>query len=210
MDYIFSSETSTCGNDEPHEHEIKFSAGCNQETPIPHDKFIKDGLNFYVVFEGTPNITYSSDGSPEHVSEVTRITDYIDSLSGTGLDYDIIDNNLKVYYYSSDNSVNTWHEYDNQWQSDILPHKIMQGTQSVVFSRFATDVPGSYTIKYCKLANSSIVLDTESEKLTAVLGNNFTINDQSYDDNTNVLVTGNLHIYSTDTVYVAVLEGAVQ
>ena len=209
MDYIFSSQTSTCSNNEPHEHGIKFSMGYNEEEPVPYDKFLKDGLNFYVVFEGTPNITYTSDGSPEHVAEVTRITNYIDSLSGASLDYDMVDNDLKVYYYSGDNSINTWHEYDNQWQSDILPHKIMQGTQSVVFSRFATDTPGSYTIKYCKLANSAIVLDTESEKLTAVLGNNFTINDQSYSDNTNQLVTGNLHVSSTDTVYVAVIEDAV-
>ena len=208
MDYIFSSETSISGNNEPHEHGISFSNGFNEEFPTPYDKFLKDGLNFYIVFEGTPNITYRSDGSPEQAAEVSRIANYIDSLSGTGLDYDLIDDDIKVFYYSSDNAVNTWHEYDNQWLSDTLPHQIMQGTQTVVFSRFVTDTPGSYTVKYTKLTNGSIELNSASDKLTAIIGNNYTINDQSYTDNATVLITGNLAISTTDTVYVAVIQDA--
>ena len=208
MDHLFSLETSICGNNEPHEHGISFSSGFNEESPTPYDKFLKDGLNFYVVFEGTPNITYRSDGSPEQAAEVSRIANYIDSLSGTGLDYDLIDDNIKVYYYSGDNAVNTWHDYDNEWQSDTLPHQIMQGTQAVVFSRFVTDTPGSYTVKYTKLTNGSIELNSESEKQTTVIGNNYTINDQSYADNTTVLITGNVAISTTDTVYVAVIQDA--
>jgi hypothetical protein len=208
MDYVFSSETSICSNTEPHEHEIRFSGGFDEEEPTPYDKFLKDGLNFYIVFEGTPNITYRSDGSPEQAAEVSRIANYIDSLSDTGLDYDLIDNDIKVYYYSGDNAVNTWHDYDNEWQSDTLPHKIMQGTQSVVFSRFVTETPGSYTIKYTKLVNGSIELNSESQKLTMVIGNNYTINDQSYTNNAKVSVTGNLAFSTTDTAYVAVIQGA--
>ena len=208
MAYVFSSQTSICSNNEPHEHEIRFSGGFDEEEPTPYDKFLKDGLNFYIVFEGTPNITYRSDGSPAQVAEVSRIANYIDSLSDTQLDYDLVDDDIKVYYYSGDKAVNTWHDYDNQWQSDTLSHQIMQGTQPVIFSRFVTETPGSYTIKYAKLTNGSIEINTESEKLATVIGNNFTINDQSYTDNTKVSVTGNLAISTTDTAYVAVIQGA--
>ena len=208
MDYVFASQTSISGNNEPHEHEITFLNNLDDEFPTPCDKFSKDGLNFYIVFEGTPNITYRSDGSPEQAAEVSRIANYIDSLADTGLDYDLIDDGIKVYYYSGDNAVNTWHDYDNEWQSDTLQHRIMQGTQSVVFSRFVTETPGSYTIKYTKLVNGSIELNSESQKLATVIGNNYTINDQSYTNNAKAQITGNLVISTTDTAYVAVIQGA--
>lgn len=208
MDYVFASQTSISGNNEPHEHEITFLNNLDGEEPTPYDKFLKDGLNFYIVFEGTPNITYRSDGSPGQAAEVSRIANYIDSLADVGLDYDLVDEGIKVYYYSGDNAVNTWHDYNNEWQSDILPHQIMQGAQSVVFSRFVTETPGSYTIKYTKLTNGSIELNSESQKLTSVIGNNYTINDQSYTNNARVSIAGNLAISTTDTAYVAVIQGA--
>lgn len=208
MDYIFISETNVSSNTEPHEHEIKFFKDYGAQEEIGN-RFIKDGKNFYIVFAGTPNITYLSDGSAEHEAELTRIKDYIDTLDGTHIDYDEFPNQLRVYYYSDEYANNAWISYDSQWQSDIVPCKIMQGTHNVAMSRFGTPEPGAYTIKYSRLVGSSIQHNSDSTKLVFIEGDEFTLNGVSKDRDTCELITGNVEISTSTTAYIAIIEDAV-
>ena len=210
MDYIFISELSVSSNTESHEHEIKFTKSYNcEDADNVNDRFIKDGKNFYIVYTGTPNITYMSDGSAEQEAELARIKNYIDSLDVATLDYDELPNQLKVYYYADDLAPNTWHEYNNEWQSDLMPCKIMQGAHNVVFARYGTAEPGAYTIKHCRVANSTVSYNTDSTKLVYVDGDDFVVNGTTYDRDLCIVVTGNVSISTTTAAYAAVIEDAV-
>lgn len=208
MDYIFISEYAVSSNTEPHEHEIKFFKDYSEPVEI-NDRFIKDGKNYYVVYTGTPNITYLSNGSPEHVAELERIKNYIDSLTTAHIDYDELTNGLRVFYYGDDQATNEWLSYDNVWQSDVMPCKIMQGTQNIVMSRYGSPDAGNYDFRYCTLVNSTIEHNSESTKLVFVEGDDFSINGTLYTRNTCILIAGNVSITTTDTAYVAVIEDAV-
>lgn len=208
MDYIFISENNICSANDEHEHEIKFGQGYD-DPPVLYNRFIKDGKNFYVVFAGTPNITYLSDGSAEHVQELERIKAYIDSLETAYIDYDELENGLKVYYYSDDLANNAWLSSSNEWQSSIVPHIIMQGQQNVLFSRYGTPDNGNYSFKYCKLNNSTIEHNSETTKLVFINGDSFTLNGEAADRNLCQLITGNVSISTTKTAYIAIIEDAV-
>lgn len=208
MEYIFIAENNISSANEDHEHEIKFSEGY-EDTTEKSNLFIKDGKNFYVVFAGTPNITYLSDGSAEHVQELERIKNYIDSLTTTHIDYDETELGLKIYYYSNEMPENTWLTQSDEWQSDIVPHIIMQGQQDVLFSRFGTPEPGSYTFKYCRLVNNTIEYNTDSTKLVFVNGDEFTLNGEVADRDVCQIISGNVSITTTKTAFIAIIEDAI-
>lgn len=207
MDYIFIAENNISSANDEHEHEVKFSQGYEDVT-VPYNRFVKDGKNFYVVFAGTPNVTYFSDGSAEHEQELERIKTYIDSLETAHIDYDEIEGGLKLYYYSNDLPTSTWLTYSDEWQSSIVPHVIMQGQQDVLFSRYGTPEPGSYSFRYCMLSNNSIEYNSETTKLVFVNGDNFTLNGEAADRNLCQLITGNVSISTTKTAYIAIIEDA--
>lgn len=208
MDYIFISETSISSNTEPHEHEIKFYKDYSSPVEL-NDRFIKDGKNYYVVYAGTPIITYYSSGTAEHDAEITRIKNYIDSLETTHIDYDELTNELRVYVYADELADNVWLDYDNSWQSDVLPCKIMSGQRNVAMSRYGTPDTGSYAFRYSRLHNNVIEYNSESTKLVFAEGNEFAINGTSYDRDVCILITGNVSVSTTSTTYVAIIEDAV-
>lgn len=206
MDYIFFAENSICNDADDHEHGIKFHS--DLECTQPADKFTKDAGNFYVVLEGSPYVTYTHNDSPEQLQEVERIKNYIDSLPIPYIDYEELEGGLRVDYYSTDLPTNQWLDYNNEWQSDILPCTIMQGHHKILFSHYITDVPGNYTLKYA-IIDSSIEMNSETTKLVFINGKAVTMNGNLYDGDTCQVVSGNVHFTTTERAYVVVIEDAV-
>lgn len=210
MDNTFFCQASISYSNEEHEHGIALSVPIIDPSDINEttDKFVKDSSDFYIIHEGTPNITYTHDGSAEQLAEIERIKNYIDSLETAYIDYDELESGLRLYYYSNDLPTNQWLDYHNEWQSSILPCTIMQGAQTVLFVQYGSSVPGNYTAKHA-VVTGTFEMNTETAKNVFVHGADFTLNGVLYDTDTNQVIQGNVSITTSTKAYVAIFEDAV-
>ena len=190
---------------EDHTHRINFH---NEESVDPEKKFRLDNT-FYFGFAGDIKVVYTYDKTQHaHLDEIARIKTWIDSRSDIMFEYELTDEEFIIIIDYDDFPKNEIYGPETYWISGLLDVTIDSYQKPALFGRIiGMNTNGSITFKHFILENSTIDIDTESEKAIITFGDPCTVNgNKKFERTTIAPFEGKAVISSDGTTYVCVLE----
>lgn len=148
-------------------HEMRFD-----NAGLDNTKLIKKPNTFYLGLCGSPRLTYFFSNND---TELSNILAYINSDKNIIFSVHEITNNYITIIPNFDYfSENVWLDYmDDGWVNSILPYTLATiGDTPTIVCRFSVSEPTekTYSLKYCKLNNSSIDYTSDKIKSLFVMG----------------------------------------
>jgi len=215
---INSNENTVCAVDDAATNTRYMKCANGMLDSFYLNTFLNVNNKMFIVLSGKTDITYDynpvDDASRD---EKNRITNYIDSIDNPDLyDYEELDNKFVVHITAEPSANNTWIDVKRDWMTTSMNVEVAIPKQEAAETFFiAIKRNETYTAKYCNLdANTSIVLDTTSEKMIIPFNlprnKQFKINEDRYifDIINNPEYTGRIEIknLTTNTVIFVVAE----
>jgi hypothetical protein len=177
-------------------------------VPAPITTMKKDSSNYWVGVSGDVNIVYSYNPvNPSHVIEKNRLSNL---YTVTELDYD----RLNVYVDFDTYSDNEWQIHDSSkegWASSVFSYiTIKPHSKDVMMAH--VEGGNSDNIRYVRLNDTNLILETPGTKSVAVYGGHCSISDSEHSEETNgtdsdptVKFSGNTTFTSTTSCAVLVI-----
>lgn len=176
-------------------HEMRFD-----NDGLDNTKLTKNINTFYLGLRGIPRLTYFF--NENNIAEKQAILSYLDSNRNTLFSL-YADTNSYITMVGDYTSIpsNTWLNYqDDGWINTVLPYTLVAvGDTPTILCRVIESEQGSnktYSLKYCKLSNSSIQYTSTNIKSLFIIGVDCVLSTPSEGDKLLIEIKGEYRIDS--------------